>query len=85
MGPIALLALIFAAIVFSAGGILVSKILTKGSKNKQKGESYECGIPTTGSNWPQYHVGYYLFALIFSASQRDGASIYLQAYCSSSR
>ena len=65
MGPISLLALIFAAILFSAGGIIVSKILTKGSKNKQKGEPYECGIPTEGTNYPQYHVGYYLFALIF--------------------
>ena len=65
MGPISLIALIFAAVVFSAGGIMVAKIFTKGSKNPQKGEAYECGIPTQGTSWPQFNVGYYLFALIF--------------------
>ncbi|HMJ46993.1 MAG TPA: NADH-quinone oxidoreductase subunit A [Ferruginibacter sp.] len=65
MGPISLIALVFAAVVFSAGGIMVAKIFTKGSKNAQKGEAYECGIPTVGTSWPQFNVGYYLFALIF--------------------
>ena len=65
MGAISLIALIFAAVVFSAGGIMVAKIFTKGSKNPQKGEAYECGIPTKGTSWPQFNVGYYLFALIF--------------------
>ena len=37
----------------------------KGSKNLQKGQAYECGIPTVGSPWNQFNVGYYLFALIF--------------------
>ena len=65
MGPSSLIVLILAAIVFSAGGILVSKILVKGSKNKAKGEAYECGIPTIGKSRIQFNVGYYLFALIF--------------------
>ncbi len=65
MGPASLIILFFAAIAFSAGGILVSKILVKGSKNLQKGQAYECGIPVTGSPWIQFNVGYYLFALIF--------------------
>jgi NADH:ubiquinone oxidoreductase subunit 3 (subunit A) len=65
MGPLSLIALIIAAIAFSAGGILVGKILVKGSKNPAKGQAYECGIPSSGSPWNQFHVGYYLFALIF--------------------
>ena len=65
MGPSSLIVLILAAIAFSAGGILVSKILVKRSKNKVKGEAYECGIPTIGKSWIQFNVGYYLFALIF--------------------
>ena len=65
MGPSSLIVLILAAIAFSAGGILVSKIFVKGTKNKAKGEPYECGIPTVGKTWVQFHVGYYLFALIF--------------------
>ena len=65
MGPGSLIALIIGAISFSGIAILVSKILVKGSRNKQKGEPYECGIPTAGPSWIQFNVGYYLFALIF--------------------
>lgn len=65
MGPSFLLPLIAAALAFSFGGILIAKIFVKGTKNPQKGQPYECGIPTRGSTWIQFHVGYYLFALIF--------------------
>jgi len=65
MGAISLIALLVAAIAFSAGGILIGKILVKGSTNPQKGEPYECGIETIGGSWLQYTVGYYLFAIIF--------------------
>ncbi len=65
MGSISLIILIIAAIVFSAGGILVAKIFVKGTKNDKKGQAYECGIPTVGNTWIQFNVGYYLFALIF--------------------
>ena len=65
MGPVFLIVLTIAAIVFSAGGILAGKIFTKGSKNPQKGQAYECGIPTQTSPWHQFNVGYYLFALLF--------------------
>ena len=62
MGPVSLIALFIAAIVFSAGGILVGKMLVRGSRNPQKGQAYECGIPTVSSPWQQFNVGYYLFA-----------------------
>ena len=35
------------------------------SFNAQKGEAYECGIPTRGHSWMQFKVGYYLFAILF--------------------
>jgi NADH:ubiquinone oxidoreductase subunit 3 (subunit A) len=65
MGSISLIILAIAAILFSAGGIAVAKILVKGSKNPQKGQAYECGIPTETSPWAQFNVGYYLYALLF--------------------
>ena len=65
MGVSSLIVLMLAAIAFSAGGIAVAKILVKGTKNSQKGQAYECGIPTEGSPWNQFNIGYYLFALIF--------------------
>ena len=65
VGASSLIVLIIAAIAFSAGGIAVAKILVKGTKNPQKGQAYECGVPTEGSPWNQFNIGYYLFALIF--------------------
>src|SRR5688572_13475409 len=65
MGPASMIVLIIAALAFSVIAILASKIMVKASKNKQKGEPYECGIPTQGRTWIQFNVGYYLFALIF--------------------
>src|SRR5438045_198675 len=53
------------AIAFSGIAILISKFVVKATTNKQKGEPYECGIPTQGPSWIQFNVGYYLFALIF--------------------
>jgi NADH-quinone oxidoreductase subunit A len=65
MGSAALILLVICGVAFAGGGILLSKILAKSSTNAQKGETYECGIPTTGTSWIQFNVGYYLFALIF--------------------
>jgi NADH:ubiquinone oxidoreductase subunit 3 (subunit A) len=65
MGASSLIVLIMAAIAFAAGGIAVAKIFVKGTKNPQKGQAYECGVPTAGSPWNQFNIGYYLFALIF--------------------
>jgi NADH-quinone oxidoreductase subunit A len=65
MGASSMIILIIAALAFSSIAILIGKVLTKGTKNAQKGEPYECGIPTTGKTWIQLNVGYYLFALIF--------------------
>lgn len=65
MGASSLIVLIIAAVAFSGIAILISKLVLKASTNKQKGEPYECGIPTTGKTWVQLNVGYYLFALIF--------------------
>lgn len=65
MGASSLIVLAIAAIAFSGIAILISKFVVKASTNKQKGEPYECGIPTRGPSWIQFNVGYYLFALIF--------------------
>jgi len=65
MGSVALILLLICGIAFAGGGILLSKALAKTSTNLQKGETYECGIPTSGTSFIQFNVGYYLFALIF--------------------
>jgi NADH-quinone oxidoreductase subunit A len=65
MGASSMVVLIIAALTFSTIAILIAKMVTKYTKNIQKGEPYECGIPTKGKTWTQLNVGYYLFALIF--------------------
>ena len=65
MGASSLIVLIIAAVLFSAGAILISRIFVRRSRNPQKGQAYECGIPSEGTPWNQFNVGYYLFALIF--------------------
>ena len=65
MGSASMIVLIIAGLAFSIIAIMVAKVLTKGTKNAQKGEPYECGIPTQGKTWIQLNVGYYLFALVF--------------------
>lgn len=65
MGSSALILLFVCGAAFAGAGIGLSLLLAKSSKNSQKGETYECGIETTGTSWIQFNVGYYLFALIF--------------------
>ncbi len=65
MGNASLLVLIIAAVSFAAGGILMARLVIKGTKNPQKGQAYECGVPSKGNSWNQFNIGYYLFALIF--------------------
>ncbi|MES2620878.1 MAG: NADH-quinone oxidoreductase subunit A [Bacteroidota bacterium] len=65
MGSASLILLIICGLVFAGGALLLSRVITPGSKNSQKGEAYECGVETVGQSWIQFNVGYYLFALIF--------------------
>ena len=65
MGAGSLILLFICGIAFAGGGILLSWLVAKSSSNAVKGEAYECGIPSTGTSWIQFNVGYYLFALIF--------------------
>lgn len=65
MGAGSLILLILCGVIFSGGTIMVSRFFVPRTYNAQKQEAYECGIPTHGTSWVQYNVGYYLFALIF--------------------
>ncbi|MBD9179875.1 MAG: NADH-quinone oxidoreductase subunit A [Odoribacter splanchnicus] len=53
------------AIVLVAVALGLARLISPRSFNRQKGEAYECGIPTRGKSWMQFKVGYYLFAILF--------------------
>lgn len=65
MGVVALFVLILTGVGFGVLTIFLSKILIRHSTNPQKGTAYECGIPTSGSPWHQFNIGYYMFTLVF--------------------
>ena len=43
----------------------LARMISPRSFNPQKGEAYECGIPTRGESMSQFKVGYYLYAILF--------------------
>ena len=60
-----LVVVILTAIVLVAVALGIARAISPRSFNPQKGEAYECGIPTRGKSWMQFKVGYYLFAILF--------------------
>ena len=60
-----LIFVILTAIALVGIALGVARIVSPRSYNRQKGEAYECGIPTRGRSWMQFKAGYYLFAILF--------------------
>ena len=60
-----LVVVILTAIALVAVALGIARAISPRSYNPQKGEAYECGIPTRGQSWMQFKVGYYLCAILF--------------------
>ena len=60
-----LIVVILTAIALVGIALGVARIVSPRSYNRQKGEAYDCGIPTRGRSWMQFKAGYYLFAILF--------------------
>ena len=60
-----LIVVILTAIALVGIALGVARFVSPRSYNRQKGEAYECGIPTRGRSWMQFKAGYYLFAILF--------------------
>ena len=52
-------------VVLVAAALWIAGLISPSSYNPQKGEPYECGIPTRGESMARFKVGYYLFAILF--------------------
>jgi NADH-quinone oxidoreductase subunit A len=65
MSPESLILFFIVAVVLVGGAILFSTFVAPKSFNPNKFAPYESGIPTQGSTWLQFNVGYYLFAILF--------------------
>lgn len=55
----------FTGMLLVCAGLGMAILLSPRSFNAQKGEAYECGIPTHGTSWMQFNVGYYLYAILY--------------------
>ena len=60
-----IIVVILTAIVLVVVAMTIAKLLAPRSFNPQKGEPYECGIPTRGQSWVKFTAGSYLFAILF--------------------
>ncbi len=63
-GLLAIVALL-TGVALVALALWIAGLISPRSFNPQKGEPYECGIPTRGTSQAQFKVGYYLFAILF--------------------
>ena len=59
------LVVLITAIFMVVAALLIAKWFAPASTNPLKGDPYECGIPTRGTSWMQFKVGYYLFAILY--------------------
>jgi NADH-quinone oxidoreductase subunit A len=59
------LVVLVTAIVLVGAALLIALWMAPRSWNAIKGQVYECGIPTRGTSWMQFRVGYYLFAILY--------------------
>jgi NADH-quinone oxidoreductase subunit A len=59
------LTVLFTAVFMVGAALIIARLLAPHSWNRLKGDPYECGIPTRGTSWMQFRVGYYLFAILY--------------------
>lgn len=64
------------AVLFGAGGLIISRIAAPHRPNLIKNATYECGEQTIGNAWIQFNVGYYLFGLLFLIFDVEAAVLF---------
>ena len=57
--------LLLAAVAFAAGPLVLVALIAPRKRSKSKGDTYECGVLTTGETWVRFRVQYYIYALLF--------------------
>lgn len=61
--------------------LFIAKLISPRSYNPQKGEAYECGIPTRGNSQVRFSVGYYLYAILFLMFDVEAIFLFPWATC----
>jgi NADH:ubiquinone oxidoreductase subunit 3 (subunit A) len=53
------------AVGFALVPLIIARFVRPSRPNAVKLSTYECGLETIGPTWIQYHVGFYIYALVF--------------------
>ena len=64
------------SLIFALIPLVLAWFLAPRKPSAVKQAAYECGLASTGEPWMQYHVQYYLFALIFVIFDIETVFIY---------
>lgn len=57
--------LLIVAVVFAVAPLIVVRLIAPRKRTKSKGDTYECGVLTTGETWVRFRIQYYIYALLF--------------------
>ena len=73
-GPVAVLAVF--AVLLAAAALIMAWLLRPHDPYAQKAITYECGKTPIGEAWGQFHVRYYVIALIFVIFDIEAVFLY---------
>jgi NADH-quinone oxidoreductase subunit A len=57
--------LLLGAAGFALAPLLVVWLIAPSKRSPSKGDTYECGLLTTGETWVRFRIQYYIYALLF--------------------
>jgi NADH-quinone oxidoreductase subunit A len=57
--------LLLGAIVFALLPVIVMNVVAPRKRSRSKGDTYECGVLTTGETWVRFRIQYYIYAIMF--------------------
>ena len=68
--------LLLGAIGFALAPLVVEWLLAPSKRSRSKGDTYECGLLTTGETWVRFRMQYYVYALLFVIFDVEAVFLY---------
>jgi NADH-quinone oxidoreductase subunit A len=68
--------LFLGAIFFALGPLILMFIVAPRKRSPAKGDTYECGVLTTGETWVRFRIQYYVYALLFVVFDIESIFLY---------
>jgi NADH:ubiquinone oxidoreductase subunit 3 (subunit A) len=76
IGFLVVVGLALPAVALLASALFTHLKIRPRNPNAIKSETYECGVPTEGTAWVQFHAGYYTFAIVFVVFDVEAIFLY---------